>query len=332
MTDIINGPNDDASKYDFPPASEATKDSLSKTTATATAGVSLPNAPSVNNLERLMDDAADDDEEAKKIIVSEEAKIIVKESDDFFDDPKKPKESDDFFDPESSDSAAIACLMNDDEGNNVSLWAGNFSIYWLLGTLIGLWFIFIHTPQHITAKKVQDYSAVFWMHITLACFTYVACMWNVFHTPSHGPWYANVHILVGRTAVFTSLLGFCLGMVAAWWPGYRPGYKTPFGFAIGITSGGIAQIICTIVGFSAIKLHQWEKEKLVPDEKRKQIYLRIHIGTMLGLFFPSCGTPAVIRLFAMVGMKMQVGLPVGITIFAIMIPLTTRALDKKRWY
>jgi len=219
-------------------------------------------------------------------------------------------------------------ITDDDDKGNVSLWAGNFSIYWLLATLIGLWFIFIHTPQHITAKGVQDYGVVFWMHITLACFTYIACMWNVFHTPSHGPWYANIHILVGRTAVFTSLVGFSLGMVAAW----GPGSTTSFGFAIGITSGGIGQIICTIIGFSAIKLHQWEKEKPVPDEKWKQRYLRIHIGTMLGLFFPSCGVPAVMRIFEMVGMKMQVGLPVGLTIFAIMIPLTTQALDKKRWY
>jgi len=70
MTGIIHKPNEyDTSKYDFPLASEATEDALSKS-AIATAGISLPNAPSDNNLQLLGEDADDDA--------------------DFFQDPKKP--------------------------------------------------------------------------------------------------------------------------------------------------------------------------------------------------------------------------------------------------
>jgi len=119
MTDIMNEPNGDVMKYDFPLASEATKDSLSKptTTAIATAGVSLPKAPSDDNLQLLADgdDIADDSDffedpikkpetapAAVAVVVKtagngnadeeEGKKIIVKDSDtmdEFFDDPTK---------------------------------------------------------------------------------------------------------------------------------------------------------------------------------------------------------------------------------------------------
>jgi len=73
MTGIITEPNEyDTSKYDFPLASEATEDALSKS-AIATAGVSLPNAPSDNNLQLLGEDADDDADDS-----------------DSFQDPKKP--------------------------------------------------------------------------------------------------------------------------------------------------------------------------------------------------------------------------------------------------
>ena len=214
------------------------------------------------------------------------------------------------------------------EVKNLRLWNGNLSIYWLIGTTVGLWFIFIYTPQHINSKGLQAYGTNFWIHIAFACFTYIACMWNVFHTPSHGPWYTRAHILIGRAAVIASILGFAFGL----WMSWGPGTNTPIGLAIGLTSGGIAQVLSTIIGLIAIKLYQQENAKLVPDDIRKSWYLRIHIASMLALFLPACGTPAVMRLFAGIGLDKKIGLPVGVAIFSAFIPLTIRSLNNKTWY
>ena len=88
------------------------------------------------------------------------------------------------------------------------LWKGNLNVYWIIGTGIGLWFLFIYTPMH---HETLLFDFFFIMHLISASVVYLICMWNTFHTPSHGDMYRKVHILLGRTALVLGVLEFTFG-------------------------------------------------------------------------------------------------------------------------
>ena len=206
---------------------------------------------------------------------------------------------------------------------NQKIWDGNFNIYWLIGTGIGVWFLFVNTPIYFSKFSNLEISADFGLHLFGAYAVYVACMWNTFHSPSHGDVYKRIHIWVGRAAMICGYVSFICGAYAAW----KPTSTTSSGLAIGLTVGGVFQVISQTAGWFSIY-----KYRKADDETSKHRWLTSHIAFMFGLFLPACGTPAAMRLGAEFGLSLSAGLGIFITLFVCMIPLSVWAVQKKRWY
>jgi hypothetical protein len=183
----------------------------------------------------------------------------------------------------------------------------NVSIYWIFASSIAIWFLFIHSPAFIMRRKVyNDWPLA--THMIGAYTIYLACVVNTLFTPSTlggkaRPW----HVWIGRIAMISGLVSFGLGFFCAWWP-YRE-TRPPMGFSLGITFGGIAQVITQRSGYNAIrrfnalkaKLKDMEKAKIQGDEleeckRQKESALRTHIYNMIGLFVAACGIPAGMRI------------------------------------
>lgn len=203
------------------------------------------------------------------------------------------------------------------------IWNGNFNIYWLIGTGVGVWFLFVHSPIYFSERPNFQVGADLVLHLLGAYIIYLVCIWNTFHTPSHGQIYKTLHIVLGRIAMAMGYLSFIFGAYAAW----KPDTHTPSGLAIGLTVGGSMQVIVQTAGLYAIY-----KYRRAEEEKAKESALRSHIYCMFGLFLPACGTPAAMRLGAEFGLDLAAGLGIFITIFVLMIPLGANAVRKQRWY
>lgn len=183
----------------------------------------------------------------------------------------------------------------------------NLNIYWVVASSVAIWFLFIHAPPFIIRRKFyQDIPMA--THLAGAYTIYLACMFNTMFTPStlHGkarPW----HIWIGRVGMVSGVVSFVIGLYCAWWP-YRE-MAPPLGFSIGITVGGVMQVLTQKNGYLAIKrfgLLKREVEEMVrlnqrgePLEKLKQekeAALRSHIYNMVCLFVVACGIPAGLRI------------------------------------
>ena len=197
-----------------------------------------------------------------------------------------------------------------------SLWDGNWNIYWVFGTVLGLWFLFFYTPLN-----PPRFDALFTLHILAAGVVYLICMWNTFHTPSHGTGYALVHRWLGRCAVLLGVIGYVFGLIVAW-----PEGRAPLGLAIGLTIGGAMQMITTFFGAYFI---YWAK-RTEGDERER--YIKYHALSMLGLFLPSCGTPAAMRLAGLLGLPFGIGLPLFTILLIVAIVPMQRAIFAQRWY
>ncbi|KAG9412945.1 hypothetical protein AC1031_015961 [Aphanomyces cochlioides] len=130
---------------------------------------------------------------------------------------------------------------------------GNFSFWWLLGAVLGLWFtlykglgILFSLLPSATGRKMGPFFAI---HLVTAALFLGICVYNVFHTPSHGGSYRAVHIVLGRMAMIAGLISFGCGAVTAFWERYN-GHN---GFAIGITIGGIIQVCTQLYGWYQIR-------------------------------------------------------------------------------
>jgi len=98
-------------------------------------------------------------------------------------------------------------------------------------------------------------------------------------------------------------MGFITGAILVW---FIYDYTENWGFSIGITFGGIQQMVAQCKGYKAIRSFQnikaqiesgeYNKEELIAlqDEQDKQ--LSIHIENMVALFIMACGIPALIRI------------------------------------
>lgn len=185
------------------------------------------------------------------------------------------------------------------------LWKGNWNAWWILGTTLGLWFLFVYTPLHPPV-----FDSLFVLHLVPAGAVYLICMWNTFHTPSHGPRYRVAHVWLGRTAIVLGVLGYAFGLIVAW-----PEGRAPIGLAIGLTIGGAAQMITGFLGLYFIR----------------QKNTTAHILCMCGLFLAACGTPAAMRLGLVLGIPFGVGLPLFVTLLVLAIFPMTKAIQNNRW-
>ncbi|KAF0684096.1 Aste57867_23883 [Aphanomyces stellatus] len=130
---------------------------------------------------------------------------------------------------------------------------GNFTIWWLVGSVFVLWFT-IYKGMGVLFGLLPPPSGnpvgpIFAIHLTTASlFTWI-CIFNVFHSPSHGRYYRSVHIVLGRMAMIAGLLSFVCGVLAAWWERYNNNLP----FSIGNTFGGVMQVGGQLLGWYQIR-------------------------------------------------------------------------------
>jgi hypothetical protein len=317
---------------------------------------------------------------------------------------------------------------------NRPLWQGNLNVYWLFGTAVGLWFLFIYAPGHVSIlqppsdgtttctvyqkfnaqhggtcstfcalygmkcsngwddtsntctknsgkaaigcnsqdngssdhicscapvavaapagdvcqkiaadpafgsnelKKCDAVSAAktapLVVHLASVYLVYLICMWNCYHTPSHGPHYCTAHVWLGRLAVLVlGPLGFLSGLYLSW----NPQYSMARGLAIGLTSGGAAQMLASAIGYFSI--WKWRKVGAGGDgteaekEKQREFWMMVHMCGMIAVFLPSCGTPALMRLAGSLGVPLGISLGVFVSVMSLLVRPMQQAIANKK--
>eukprot|EP00475_Leptophrys_vorax_P043053 TRINITY_DN8164_c0_g1_i1.p1 TRINITY_DN8164_c0_g1~~TRINITY_DN8164_c0_g1_i1.p1 ORF type:complete len:243 (-),score=60.22 TRINITY_DN8164_c0_g1_i1:74-802(-) len=213
---------------------------------------------------------------------------------------------------------------------NKRLWQGQLTVYWAIGSLFCVWFLFIEGMYRLIymTKYIQPVGPFFAFHLIGSYIIVLACIWNMFHTPASGPLFKKAHLIIGKIAVPSSVIGAFAGMIAAWWE-----RKLAFANSVGLTCAGIVQIVTTVLGFYAIY-----KARRVSGEAERSKWINTHQNCMNVLFFIGCMTPALVRLMfyivnanAFGGSGVLIGMLVGI---ALLSGFTVRAIraaksDKK---
>ncbi|KAH9120805.1 hypothetical protein LEN26_010962 [Aphanomyces euteiches] len=178
---------------------------------------------------------------------------------------------------------------------------GNFSFWWLLGAVLGLWFtrykglgILFSLLPSATGRKMGPFFAI---HLVTVALFLGICIYNVFHTPSHGGSYR------------------ACGAVTAWWERYN-GHNS---FAIGITIGGVDQVCTQLYGWYQI---------------RRNRNVQKHKFGMASTFFFGCLIPMWMRIVPSLGGAGEGsawGPPVAVAIGMIFGLLGLRAAFKQKW-
>jgi hypothetical protein len=218
------------------------------------------------------------------------------------------------------------------EPSNCSPVEKNVNLYWIGASGLAIWFLFIHSPPILRARHALMDPAFVW-HLLGAYSIYLACIHNTLVTPSVA---RSQHVWVGRIGMILGVVGFGFGLYIAWWP-WRD--LPPRGFYIGITIGGIAQIVLQIRGYASIRRFKALRERLseAPStesdtlmvdreelEADKAKALITHIESMISLFVIACGTPAAMRIAGKFGAG---GAPV-IVLLVVVFSLVAKGYSK----
>jgi hypothetical protein len=231
-------------------------------------------------------------------------------------------------------------------GSNIPryLWMKNMTLYWVGAAALCIWFLFVHSPPFIIKRKVyQDFPLA--THMGGAYTIYLACLVNSLFTPSTLPNGRKVHTTIGKIGMISGLVSFALGFYCAW---LRP-VTPPLSFSIGITVGGVAQVISQIVGWKAIRNYQrystesqelleagdhaQNANRLAELERKKRASLTMHVYNMVALYTVACGAPALLRITGMI-LPEGMGVPglVGSVVFLNLLvkPFGDMYLHKKK--
>ena len=162
-------------------------------------------------------------------------------------------------------------------------------------------------------------SPAFRVHLACSGCTTLACVWNLWRTPSVGPLARRVHRVLGRVASVTSIVGTVCGYIAAW-----TDEGVPRGTAIGLSIVGVLQFFYTIKGMRAIR-----QAKYATGISKKQLIER-HQEAMIELFYGCCLGSAWFRLPGWLGLVKVGSAPLwaqalGIVPPFFIIPLALRA-------
>jgi len=206
--------------------------------------------------------------------------------------------------------------------STVPIWKGNFNVYWCLATLLGCWFFFVYTP--VLRKESYTWDFPFVAHLLVAGLVNFVCLWNTFHTPSHGEAYRRAHVILGRAAVSCVFVGSMTGMICSHDSGRLRPDAEGGNRSIILTVGGIVSMIGSAIGMWAIYMMRRER-----DEKKKQRYLLLHVVMMVALLLAGCGIPALMRVVEVLPIEGLVVLAFLPFVY-IQIPLMTRAILQKR--
>ena len=180
----------------------------------------------------------------------------------------------------------------------------NLNVPWVVATALCVWFLLVHAPRFLSAREhVQPLLRI---HLVGACSVYFACVHNTLVTPSTS---RPLHVWIGRAGLVLGVVGFVTGFVLVW---FTNDYRDNWGFSIGITYGGLAQMHLEFAGYRAIKSFRAMKariaageyeneEELASLEGEQDERLKIHIELMVNLFVLACGIPALMRICDAVG-------------------------------
>jgi len=152
----------------------------------------------------------------------------------------------------------------------------------------------------------KDYvEPLLYVHLAGACSIYLVCVHNTLFTPSAlGGAARPYHIWFGRIGLLLGVLGAITGYILTWV--VQDGTKN-LGFSIGISFGGIGQMIAQFFGYRDILRYRTFKAKIENGEYNTQEelhslqdsqdkYLTSHITSMMQLFGLACGIPALMRV------------------------------------
>ncbi|KAJ3082037.1 hypothetical protein HK102_001957 [Quaeritorhiza haematococci] len=195
------------------------------------------------------------------------------------------------------------------------IWRGNFTFYLLIGAIFSLWFVFGKGIPYFWTQYLTVTSGI---HLVAAMASTLGCLWNLFHTPSHGPSYRKAHIWVGRIVLLSNIILFVPGCIVA----FRDAASyTPLGISIGITVGGVMQLFSQTVGYYYIR-----------KKPRTEENVKTHKFSMIMVYFAGCLIPAFMRIPNMVGWNNAPGwwLAIAITVPMGFGYLHRRAIDAKR--
>ena len=135
------------------------------------------------------------------------------------------------------------------------------------------------------------------IHLISSATISLVCLWNVFHTPSHGEIYKKIHRLLGRIGLVASLFGAVFGWLTAWVE-----RDVEMGQRIGLSFLGVGQIYFTVLSFTTIR----KKRYLVGDPSTKEYQdkeaeiINSHKDAVLTLWV-FCLAPAWIRFPQILG-------------------------------
>eukprot|EP00931_Biecheleriopsis_adriatica_P103681 TRINITY_DN78484_c0_g1_i1.p1 TRINITY_DN78484_c0_g1~~TRINITY_DN78484_c0_g1_i1.p1 ORF type:complete len:245 (-),score=12.62 TRINITY_DN78484_c0_g1_i1:484-1158(-) len=207
--------------------------------------------------------------------------------------------------------------------SNRALCDGNFSLSWLLPTCVSMWFCFIYGPPQIRydISTEQPLGPCFALHLLGSILLVVCCAYNIFHTPSHGPFHRKLHVVVGITAVSASLVGACFGLLTTWYERYA---VTNQAQRIGLTILGILQAYHTIAGWRAIRQSRVEDQTV---EEQKQLVLT-HARSMVTVFI-CCFGASMLRVVAKFGANPLLGVVIMLAATNIVGIWLTKEMTRK---
>lgn len=184
----------------------------------------------------------------------------------------------------------------------------SFTASWVAATALCIWFLWIHAPTFLSTK---DYiQPLLYFHLIGVYSIYLICVHNTMLTPSALNGAAKpFHIWLGRVGLILGVFGFATGFILVW---FVYDFSQNWGFSIGITYGGFAQMQLEILGWKSIKKFQMikaqinageykDREELVLLQDEQEAQLTAHIQSMIRLFVLACGIPALLRICDVVG-------------------------------
>ena len=159
--------------------------------------------------------------------------------------------------------------------------------------------------------SAKDYiRPLLYFHLIGAYSIYLVCVHNTMLTPSALNGAARpFHIWMGRVGLILGVVGFITGFILVW---FVYDYSANWGFSIGITYGGFAQMQLEFVGWRSIKKFQMIKAQINAGDYRDKVELELlkdeqdaqlttHIQCNTRLFVLACGIPALLRICDVVG-------------------------------
>lgn len=174
---------------------------------------------------------------------------------------------------------------------------GNWTFYFVLG-LISSGFFFapfqFNTPL-FNAWKRQNFGPLMWIHFIGSCIISFVCLWNLFHTPSHGPRYKVVHRWLGRIGLIASVFGATFGLLTTWFERFDS-----YGSSIGLSVLGLYQLFFTYLSYKTIRGAIKKRDlngKFPTEEQQQEVNDLIdnHKKAVIGLWM-CCLAPAWFRV------------------------------------